>query len=103
MLDQLLGTSNARAVRPPALMARGHLEVAQGVADVGIAIGSVALSWDLDFIPLSGERFDLVFPATLSGDARVEQLIDALGSGSFRRELGSVGGYETRTSGQVVR
>lgn len=106
LLNQLLGAANARTLAPPVLVARGHLEVgqavAQGLGDVGVAIGSVALSWDLDFIPLSGERFDLVFPAALAGDARVEHLIDELGSGSFRRELGSIGGYETHESGHVL-
>lgn len=107
LLDQMLGEARVPALRPPALIARGHLEVAQavaqGIADVGVAIGSVALAWGLDFIPLSGERFDLVFPEVMAGDERVEHLIDELGSRTFRRELGCLGGYETRESGHVFR
>ena len=106
LLEQSLARAG-EALRPPVLRARGHLEVAQavaqGVADVGVAIRAVALAWDLDFIPLSAERFDLVFPQSLVGDARVERLIDELGSSSFRRELDSIGGYETGTSGHVVK
>jgi putative molybdopterin biosynthesis protein len=104
LLEQLLGPK--RAPRRPALVARGHLEVAQavahGAADVGIAIGSVALAWGLDFIPLSAERFDLVFSEAMAADERVARLIDELGSGSFRRELESLGGYLTAESGHVV-
>lgn len=106
LLEQLLSRAGAPALKGPALLARGHLEVAQavahGAADVGIAIQSVALAWGLDFVPLSAERFDLVFPEALASDERVERLIDELGSSAFRRELGSVGGYETGESGQVV-
>ena len=93
------------ALRPPVLVARGHLEVAQavaqGVADAGIAIRAAALAWGLDFVPLSAERFDLVFPESLVGDERVERLVDELGSASFRREVDSIGGYETAEAGHV--
>ena len=106
LLEQLLKASGPARSRPPPLVARGHLEVAQavalGAADVGVAIESVALAWGLDFIPLSAERFDLVFPKALATDARVERLIDELGSSGFRRELDSIGGYQTMESGQVV-
>lgn len=106
LLEQLLKPTGGGFKRPPALIAHGHLEVAQavahGAADVGVAIGSVALAWGLDFIPLSAERFDLVFPEALAGDARVERLIDELSSSSFRRELDSLGGYETKDSGHVT-
>lgn len=63
----------------------------------------MALAWGLDFIPLSSERFDLVFPQSMATDPRVERLIDELSSPSFRRELDSLGGYETRESGHVIR
>ncbi len=106
LLEQLLKASGPSLSRPPPLVARGHLEVAQavamGAADVGVAIESVALAWGLDFIPLSAERFDLVFPKALATDVRVERLIDELGSSSFRRELDSLGGYQTAESGHVL-
>jgi putative molybdopterin biosynthesis protein len=104
LLEEALSSLGAPGLRRPALVARGHLEVAQavaqGVADAGIAIRAAALAWDLDFVPLSFERFDLVFPEALVGDRRVERLVDELGSTSFRRELDAVGGYETADSGK---
>lgn len=106
LLEQALGRAGPRALRPPALVARGHLEVAQavahGAADVGVAIEAVALAWGLGFIPMSAERFDLVFPESMAGDERIGRLIDELGSGSFRRELGSLGGYQPGESGRVL-
>ncbi len=105
LLEQSLSSSGAAVLRRPAMVARGHLEVAQavaqGVADAGVAIRAAALAWELDFVPLSAERFDLVFPQSLVGDPRIERLVDELGSTSFRRELNSIGGYETGESGHV--
>jgi molybdate-binding protein len=93
----------AGRLREPAVIARGHLEVAEAIAegraDTGVAIRSAALAWGLDFVPLASERFDLVVPRALSKDVRVERLVDALGSRAFRRELDEVGGYEATQSG----
>jgi molybdate-binding protein/transcriptional regulator with XRE-family HTH domain len=102
LLEQLGGAG----LRPTGPLARGHLEVAEavslGAADAGVAIRAAAIAYELDFLPLSAERFDLVIPRALKGDARVERLIDELSSGSFRRELDAVGGYETRDSGRLI-
>ena len=93
---------------PPtaAMVLHGHLEVAQAVAsgsaDAGIAIGGAALAWGLDFVPLVAERFDLVFHQQLAADPRIERVIDELSSPSFRRELDSLGGYDSQQSGQVL-
>lgn len=90
---------------PPA---RGHLEaarrVAEGRADACLAIRSAAVAWELDFVPLAEERFDLVFEAGLAGDARVVRLLDTLASLPFRRELRSLGGHFTeQTAAHVGR
>lgn len=90
----------------PVMIARGHLEVAQavaqGAADVGIAIGGAALAYGLDFVPLVAERFDLVFHQPLAADKRIERLIDELSSPTFRRELDALGGYDAQHSGEVL-
>jgi molybdate-binding protein len=52
---------------------------------------SAALAYGLDFVPLAEERFDLVIPRELLQDARVTRLLEALTSGSFRREMESLG------------
>jgi molybdate-binding protein/DNA-binding XRE family transcriptional regulator len=103
LLEQRLAGARLPKTGP---VARGHLEVAEaialGAADVGVAIRSAAVAYDLDFVPLSAERFDLVIPRQLKADVRIERLVDELASGSFRRELDAVGGYETRESGRLV-
>src|SRR6266852_1564297 len=84
----------------------GHLEVAQavamGAADAGVVARSAALAHGLDFVPLSEERFDLVFPKEWSGDVRAARIVETLESRAFRRELGALQGYDTRRSGQLV-
>ena len=108
LLEQALRAKRmpASAVRGSGGVALGHMEVAQaiamGVADAGIAIRGAALAFGLGFIPLAVERFDLVIPRALATDARVERLVDTLGSTTFRRELDIMGGYMTHESGQQV-
>ena len=77
-------------------------KVALGEADAGVVARSAAVAHGLDFIPLSEERFDLVFPKEWSGDARAGRIVETLEGRAFRRELGSMGGYDTRRSGQLV-
>jgi putative molybdopterin biosynthesis protein len=108
LLDRLLRKARvpASAVRGYDRLLEGHLQVAQavamGAADVGVVARSAAVAHGLDFIPLSEERFDLVFPKEWSSDARAARIVDTLESRPFRRELASLGGYDTRRSGQLV-
>jgi len=108
LLDRLLRKARvpASAVEGYENLLHGHLQVAQavamGAADVGVVARSAAIAHGLDFIPLSEERFDLVFPKEWSADARAGWIVETLEGRAFRRELGSLGGYDTRDSGQVV-
>src|SRR5712671_3140702 len=108
LLDRLLRKARvpASAVEGYENLLSGHLQVAQavamGAADVGVVARSAAIAHGLDFIPLSEERFDLVFPKEWSADARAGWIVETLEGRAFRRELASLGGYDTRQSGQVV-
>jgi putative molybdopterin biosynthesis protein len=63
LIDRLLGNA-----RPPGYLteARSHnaaaAAVAQGRADWGVAIASVAAAYGLGFLPLQAERYDFVVP-----------------------------------------
>jgi len=89
----------------PVAVARGHRAVAQmvamGVGDVGVATRSAAASYGLHFEPLAETRFDLVFPATLASDSRVQALIDCLSNARFRQDLGGMTGYRTARTGEA--
>jgi molybdate-binding protein/DNA-binding XRE family transcriptional regulator len=87
-------------------VAVGHMlaarSVALGAGDAAITIRSAAMAFGLEFLPLAHERFDLVIRADLVADARIERLLDTLGSRAFRRELDSLGGYESGRSGEQL-
>jgi len=91
----------------PVAVARGHRAVAQMVAmdvgDVGVATRSAAASFGLHFEPLAEARFDLVFPAALASDGRVQALLDCLSNARFRQDLGGMTGYRTARTGEAVK
>jgi putative molybdopterin biosynthesis protein len=88
-----------------ATIAHGHMEVAQAVAlgasDAGFSLRSAALAYGLAFLPLVAERFDLVVPGDLGADTRVLRLLDALASGTMRRELTELG-YDASAAADKV-
>jgi len=108
LLDRLLRKARVpiSAVKGYDRLLGGHLQVAQavamGAADAGVVARSAAVAHGLDFVPLSEERFDLVFPKEWSGDPRAARMVETLEGRPFRRELGSLGGYDTRQSGHLV-
>lgn len=81
-----------------------HTQVAQAVrsreADVGLGIRAAARQFDLDFIPLFHERYDLVIPEERVEDPRLAPLLDHLNSKEFRRNVGDLGGYDTTHTGE---
>lgn len=85
----------------------GHLpaawQVQAGSADACIATRAAARAFGLGFLPLASERYDLVIRREHLSVPAVEALLDTLGRSSFRRELESLGGYDTRAAGQRMR
>jgi len=71
----------------PVAVARGHRAVRRwwrwggDVAWPPLGCGD----FGLHFEPLAEARFDLVFPATLASDSRVQALLDCLSNARFRR------------------
>ena len=100
-----LGISSRR-VRGYAAEAQGHLAVASqicsGAADACIATRAAARLFALGFIPLVEERYDLVIRRRHLELPAVQTLLDILGRAAFRRELETLGGYDTRVAGRRV-
>ncbi len=82
---------------------QGHLpaawHVATGQADCCLATRAAAQLFALEFISLLSERYDLVIRRSHLDLPAVQVLFDALTRTGFRRELESVGGYDTSVSG----
>jgi molybdate-binding protein len=74
--------------------------VQQGRADVALGLRAAAHQFELEFLPLFHERYDLVFPEEML--ERMTPLLDLLHSGSFRRRVDALTGYETKYTGQQI-
>jgi molybdate-binding protein len=85
-------------------LAAGHLpaawQVRTGAADCCIATRAAARVFGLGFIPLVSERYDLAIRRRHLELPAIQALLDALNRSSFRRDLESMGGYDTRMAGQ---
>ena len=90
LIDQLL-----EARRPPGFAMRSHnavaAAVAQSRADWGIAIEPVARLYDLGFLHLQPEQFDLGVPSTRRNRPAVEALRKLLQDDEVRAHLASMG------------
>jgi putative molybdopterin biosynthesis protein len=88
LLDRLLGSA-----RPPGHLteARSHhavvAAVAQGRADWGVAIATVARAVGLGFLPLQEEQFDFVIPQRRWDRPAVRAFREVLQEAEVRREL----------------
>jgi molybdate-binding protein/DNA-binding XRE family transcriptional regulator len=87
-------------------MATGHLEVAAaiaaGLADVGVASEPAALAYDLAFVPLTTERFDLIVPAGQAGTREVQSMLRVLSSAWLLGQLASLPGYDVTQCGERI-
>ena len=86
--------------------APGHLpaalQVLRGAADCCIATRAAARMFGLGFIPLASERYDLVIRRPHLDLPGVQAMLDTLSRSAFRRELETLGGYDTRPAGRRV-
>ncbi len=84
-------------------LAAGHLAAAwhvhTGAADCCIATRTAARAFGLGFVPLVTERYDLALRRRNLELPAVQALFDVLSRSGFRRELESLGGYDTRAAG----
>ncbi len=79
------------------------MAVASGRADVGLGILASAKALDLDFIPISRERYDLVIPESFLHDERMELLLEIIRSQRFIEQVLGLGGYEVEETGTIKK
>jgi len=78
------------------------MAVASGRADVGLGVLAAAKALRLDFIPVTRERYDIVFPTPLLDDDRMRLLLEIIRSSQFLEQVTAMGGYEVEETGRVV-
>ena len=106
VLDRELASAGISPDQVPGYGTRamGHLEVAAaiaaGIADVGVASEPAALAYELAFVPLTQERFDLVIPAAQAGAREVQAMLRVLSSPWLLAQLNSIPGYDSSRCGE---
>ena len=76
-------------------------QIASGSADAGMGIYSAAKLYDLDFLPICLEQYDLLIPEYAFGTEGVQKVLTVLQSKEFADRMNELGGYELRNPGTV--
>ena len=77
-------------------------QIVSGSADAGMGIYSAAKLYNLDFIPICIEEYDLIIPDHAWDTPMVQELLTILKSDGFREKLLSLGGYTVDNPGEVI-
>ncbi|MGH3179198.1 MAG: substrate-binding domain-containing protein [Streptosporangiaceae bacterium] len=108
LLDRELAGAGIVASQLPGYDTRaaGHLHlaaaIAAGLADAGIASEAAARAYDLAFVSLAAEHFDLVIPAPLVTTPEVQGLLKVLSSAWLVDQLASLPGYDPARCGEQI-
>jgi putative molybdopterin biosynthesis protein len=109
LLDHELGR---RGIEPAAVSGYAREEpthlavaaaVAAGRADCGLGVMAAARAFELDFVPVAREPYDLVLERDTLDDGLVAPLWDLLESTSFREAVTGLGGYDVAEMGRRIR
>ena len=86
------------------LVVKTHTEaailIADNQADAALGLQAAAHQYDLDFLPIFEERYDLVLPR--ENEKILLPLLDYLQTANFRTELNALTGYNTSHSGEQI-
>ena len=77
-------------------------QIVSGSADAGMGIYSAARLYDLDFLPVCIEEYDLIIPDHAWDTPMVQQMIATLKSDAFREKILAMGGYTLENPGEII-
>ena len=77
--------------------------VAAGRADCGLGVLAAARAFELDFVPVANEPYDLVLARESADDELLAPLWELLGTQAFQESVEALGGYETGEMGRRIR
>jgi excisionase family DNA binding protein len=107
LLDHLLRTEGLgpETVHADGLPLRTETEVAlavsEGRADVGLGIAAVARQLNLDLVPLTRERYDLLIWRRAYFEPPLQRLLAFCASAAFAAKAENLGGYDASGLGRV--
>ena len=73
--------------------------IAKGEADAGMGVHAAAQLYDLDFIPIYNEQYDLLIPDAMKNHPGIIEIIDILKSTEFAEKAAMLGGYTLNKPG----
>jgi molybdate-binding protein/DNA-binding transcriptional regulator YhcF (GntR family) len=76
--------------------------IAEGRADAGVGLQAAAAAFDLDFLFLTAEPYQLVIPAPALERAPLRELASWLATPAARSALADLRGYDTRSTGSLA-
>jgi molybdate-binding protein/DNA-binding transcriptional regulator YhcF (GntR family) len=83
-----------------------HNEIAEaiknGQATAGLGIQAAASAFDLDFLPLALEKYQLVIPEMVWDTAACQYLLATLQKEPFKKSISSLGGYDTAETSETL-
>ena len=77
-------------------------QIASGSADAGMGIYSAAKLYDLDFLPVCTEEYDLIVSKEAWDTEPVRRLLSILKSAEFAERLTEMGGYTLSAPGEII-
>lgn len=77
-------------------------QLASGSADAGMGIYSAAKLYELDFLPVCIEEYDLLIPDHAWDSPMLRQMIATLQRPVFREKILSMGGYTLDNPGEII-
>jgi putative molybdopterin biosynthesis protein len=87
----------SEVVRGYSLVVHSHASVARaiqaGKADVGVGIAASAQTFNLDFIPLFEEPYEIAAPINLLFDPQYSAFFETLNTTEFRTAVSAIAGY----------
>ena len=78
------------------------VDVATGLADCGMGVRAAAVALNLDFVPVSWERYDLVIPTHFWEDPLLAPLRELLQHPQFHKAVAALPGYNPSDMGHIV-
>jgi len=76
--------------------------VAAGTAQVGLGLLSAARAYNLDFVPVAEERYDLLMNREFYESSLGRVLVGVITDPVFQAEVEALGGYSMREAGRVI-
>ena len=78
-------------------------QISAGSADCGLGILSAARMYDLDFVPICEETYDLLVSLSAMESPQVRAFLRILGSEAFLKRLDALGGYTYDQPGRIKK